>query len=81
MDTYTLRDKALSLPANHPARVKYRDFVRACANASDDLGHGYNREDSREDKARAAVESAVNAAVIETGVTLYRFTESGARAK
>lgn len=71
-ETYTLRDKALSLPVRHPARIKYRDYIRGQANAREEARHaietGGNATHGHligDHAARqiAAVEAAVNAAI------------------
>jgi hypothetical protein len=82
---YTLRDKALSLPQGHPARVLYRDYVRANHNMAEevnagDQSHGYLAS-GRNQRQLETVTAAVESAIAETGVTLYHFTPSGGRMK
>jgi len=36
-EEFTLRDKALSLPQGHPARIAYRDYKRSQANIAEDI--------------------------------------------
>lgn len=82
---YTLRDKALSLPVGHPARTAYRNHVRGCANAREEVAageyeHGFLQAGTEGENLHCVTE-LVEAAIAETGVTLYNFTPSGGRIK
>lgn len=67
MPEITLRDQALSLPLGHPARVAYRDYVRAQHNAREEFnagqhGHGHMISDNAS-RHLATVTEKVEAAI------------------